>query len=150
MKEFGGDEDYTFEYIEPQPGENDAMKDTLKRKEVIAKQQALADELQEATKQWIEAAKSNDEAGVQSWKTKREELASNFAKGYWEADPYIRARSQYDRNGVILGGGKTSFYLEQDSKDTTAVATAAETEKKTEVAVNGVEAANPAVAVSAT
>jgi hypothetical protein len=172
LKEFGGEDDATFEYIEAQPGENDAMKDTAKREEVLAKHKALAQELQDATKHWIEAANKNDEAGVELWKVKREELAQKYSKGYWETDPYIRARSVYDRNGVILGGGKVKFYPEQEPKDTTAAApTAAETEekkietngtaptpavdteKKAEIAVtpevNGVEAAAPAVAVSA-
>lgn len=172
MKEFGGEDDATFEYIEAQPGENDAMKDTAKREEVLAKHKALSQELQDATKHWIEAANKNDEAAVESWKAKREELAQQYSKHYWVTDPYIRARSVYDRNGVILGGGKVKFYPEQEPKDTTAAApttaeteekkietngtapdSAVEIEKKAEIAVtpevNGVEAAAPAVAVSA-
>ncbi|PCH02806.1 Hypothetical protein PENO1_035570 [Penicillium occitanis (nom. inval.)] len=172
LKEFGGEDDATFEYIEAQPGENDAMKDTVKREEVLAKHKALSQELQDATKHWIEAANKNDEAAVESWKAKREELAQQYSKHYWITDPYIRARSVYDRNGVILGGGKIKFYPEQELKDTTAAdPTTAETEEKkiktngtapdsaieieekAEITVtpevNGVEAAAPAVAVSA-
>lgn len=172
LKEFGGEDEATFEYIEAQPGENDAMKDTAKREEVLSKQRALAQELQDATKHWIEAANKNDEASVESWKAKREDLAQQYSKGYWEIDPYVRARSVYDRNGVILGGGKVKFYPEQNPKDTTAAepttakteekkletngtapAPTVEPEKRAEVAVapevNGVEAAAPAVAISA-
>lgn len=172
LKEFGGEDNATFEYIEAQPGENDAMKDTVKREEVLSKRKALAQELQDATKHWIEAANKNDAAGVESWKAKREELAQQFSKFYWEIDPYIRARSVYDRNGVILGGGKVKFYPEQGPKDTTATesttteteeekietngttpTSAPENEKEAEIAVspevNGIEAVAPAVAVSA-
>lgn len=172
MKEFGGEDEALFEYIEAQPGENDAMKDTAKREEVLAKHKALAQELQDATKHWIEAANKNDEEGVESWKAKRGEIAEKYSQGYWETDQYVRARSVYDRNGVILGGGKVKFYPEQEPKDTTAAETttaeteekkietngtaptpAVETEKKAEIAVipevNGIEAAAPAVAVSA-
>jgi hypothetical protein len=131
LKEFGGEDEALFEYIEAQPGENDAMKDTAKREEVVAKHKALAQELQDATKHWIEAANKNDEEGVASWKVKREEIAEKYSQGYWETDKYIRARSVYDRNGVILGGGKVKFYPEQEPKDTTAAeTTTAETAEK--------------------
>lgn len=166
LKQYGGEDDSQFEYIEVQPGENDQMKDNAKREEVIAKHKAIAQELQDATKSWIEAANKGDDEAVESWKAKREELASKYSQQYWETDPYIRARSLYDRNGVILGGGKVSFYndkgTEEDHKNTKAsdsaetITTGIEEEKKAETngiasttEVNGVDTATPAVAVSA-
>lgn len=165
LRDHGGDDDTTFEYIEAQPGENDIMKDTAKREEVLGRHKALAQELQDATQHWIEAANKKDEAGVESWKVKREELAQRYSKGYWEIDPFVRARSVYDRNGVIMGDGKIKFYPEHVAKDTAAVQpTTTETEEKkpetngtvstpavetekAEVVENGIENGAPAVAV---
>jgi hypothetical protein len=118
LKELGGDAEGGFEYIEVQPGENDLMKDTAKRDEILAKNKAIAEEIQGATKSWIEAANKNDQEIVKSSKAKREELAAKYAQGYWEVDPYIRARSFYDRSGVIQGGGKIQFYPKEDAEKT--------------------------------
>jgi len=38
---------------------------------------------------------------------------------YWHLDPYIRARSYYDRVGMINPGGKLQFYTEK-TKSVTA------------------------------
>lgn len=132
LKELGGNSDYNFEYIEPQPGENDLMKDTAKRDEIIAKNKAIAEELQNATKDWIEAANKDDQEGVKSAKAKREELASKYAQGYWELDPYVRARSLYDRNGIIQGGGKIQFYPPKEAKDEAKPEAKEETNKDAE------------------
>jgi hypothetical protein len=113
LKELGGDEDYEYEYIEPEPNENDTMKDTAKRDEVLAKFKTLHKELQDATKAWVVAASKGDQETVDSSKAKREELIEKTGKTYWEADPYVRARSFYDRIGVLKGNGKVDFYPEK-------------------------------------
>ncbi|CRG87778.1 CRAL-TRIO domain-containing protein C3H8,02 [Talaromyces islandicus] len=113
IKELGGDEDFDYEYIEQQPGENDPLKDTAKRDEILTRNKTIAEELQEATKSWIEAANKGDKAGAEAWRPKREEIIERLNKGYWELDPYVRARSFYDRSGVIQGGGIVDFYPEQ-------------------------------------
>ncbi|KAL1964022.1 hypothetical protein VTN77DRAFT_7568 [Rasamsonia byssochlamydoides] len=118
LKELGGDEDYEYQYIEPQPNENDAMKDTAKRDEVKAKAKRYHMELQDATRSWIVAASKGDNEAVESWKAKRAELIEKTGKTYWEMDPYVRARSFYDRAGILKGDGKVVFYPEKQEKET--------------------------------
>ncbi|KAH8701688.1 hypothetical protein BGW36DRAFT_355844 [Talaromyces proteolyticus] len=132
LKELGGDEEYNYEYIEQQPGENDALKDTLKRDELLAKNKALATEYQELTKAWIAAANKDKKEEAEAIKPKREELVDRIGKSYWELDPYIRARSFYDRAGVIKSGGVVDFYPERSALKENGTA-----EKKEVPVVNG-------------
>ena len=48
----------------------------------------------------------------------RNRLAQRLAENYWELDPYIRARSSYDRTGVIGKDGKMDFYASASSAST--------------------------------
>ncbi|KAL1988380.1 hypothetical protein VTN96DRAFT_10063 [Rasamsonia emersonii] len=116
LKELGGDDDYEYQYVEPQPNENDAMKDTAKRDQVIAKAKQYYKELQDATQSWVVAASKGDKEEVDSLKAKRAELIEKTGKTYWEMDPYIRARSFYDRTGVLKGDGSVVFYPEREEK----------------------------------
>lgn len=119
LKELGGDDDYEYQYIEPQPNENDAMKDTAKRDEVLAKAKQYYKELQDATQSWVVAVSKgdNNKEEVDSLKAKRAELIEKTGKTYWEMDPYIRARSLYDRTGVLKGDGRVVFYPEREEKE---------------------------------
>lgn len=112
LKELGGPKDFEYKYIEPQPDENAAMKDTAKRDEVKARYLAISSELQELTRSWIVAASKGDKTEEESVKSRREELAGKLSRTYWELDPYIRARSYYDRVGMLKGDGKVVFYPE--------------------------------------
>ncbi|KAL2009770.1 hypothetical protein VTN00DRAFT_5577 [Thermoascus crustaceus] len=116
MKELGGDEDFEYKYIEPQLDENAKMEDTARRDELVAKRQALCKEFQTATFAWIAATSKGDTEAVAVEKAKRADLTEKIRKGYWELDPYVRARSYYDRTGVIMGGGKIKFYPDLEVK----------------------------------
>ena len=71
---------------------------------------------EKATREWISAgvgsggAGSGGVGGNSSARAKREELAGQLRSGYWALDPYVRARSVYDRTGVIGEGGRIRFY----------------------------------------
>jgi len=43
-------------------------------------------------------------------KEKRHKLALALKEDYWGLDPYVRARSIYDRVGMLQPGGKLEFY----------------------------------------
>ena len=62
------------------------------------------DEYEKATVEWIKGV------DALALKTKRNELAIQLRDDYWRLDPYIRARSYYDRCGLINPGGKLQFY----------------------------------------
>lgn len=92
MKECDGQEDYVYQYIEPKEGENAKMSDTATRDKIYAERQALIKEFDQNTIQWIEGANVYPE---------RTKITFDLHLNYFKLDPYIRARSLYDRLGMI-------------------------------------------------
>lgn len=104
LKELGGDEDWKLNYLEPVIGENDLMKDVETKNKIQSERDAIANEFEKATIEWIENRASGDV------RKRREDLRSSLRENYWKLDPYIRARSFYDRAGLIQPGGHIQFY----------------------------------------
>ncbi|KAK5662602.1 hypothetical protein OQA88_8516 [Cercophora sp. LCS_1] len=106
-KELEGQEDWEYKFVEPIPGENDKMSDVETRDRLLSARQLLVKQFEEATQQWIQhpEAEKGDEI-----KARRAELATKLREDYWNLDPYIRARSFYDRTGVLGAGGVINFY----------------------------------------
>lgn len=86
-----------YKYVEPIAGENDRMKDTTKRDGLLAAREQLYNDYEEATTKWI---KNPEDASV---KIQRDSIAAKLRADYWALDPYVRARSYYDRTGWIQG-----------------------------------------------
>lgn len=105
MKELGGGEDWTYKYIEPVPGENDKMKDTATRDKLLLEREDVVKAYEKETLAWIHSSEE-----VEVLKKKRNDLAASLRDGYWALDPYVRARSYYDRIGLIQGNGMSQFY----------------------------------------
>jgi hypothetical protein len=101
MKELGGEENYTYEYVEPKDGENDAMNDTASKDKILSERSELVKSYESETLSWVHG----EDAGEG-----RNRLAERLAENYWRLDPHIRARSLYDRMGVIGAQGKLNFY----------------------------------------
>ncbi|KAG6105545.1 hypothetical protein E4U14_005066 [Claviceps sp. LM454 group G7] len=110
IKELGGDEDWEYNYQEPVPGENDAMKDTATRDALQKTRVEIAQEFESSTKAWIAEP---DSARGKEFKAKRETLAIQLRENYWQLDKYVRARSLYDRQGNLRPGAKTVWYPHQ-------------------------------------
>ncbi|MCJ1378025.1 hypothetical protein MMC17_001121 [Xylographa soralifera] len=104
--ELGGDDPWTFSYPEPQPGENNRMKDGATRHRLLEERATVVKEFENATQKWIESAPQADIVVGQ----KRNSLAEQLRKGYWQLDPYLRARTWYDRTGIIKPGGTIEYY----------------------------------------
>ena len=104
ITELGGAEEWAYTYIEPVPGENDRMKDTATRDKLLQNRALIVDDFEKGTLEWIRG-----EGDAEAIKSKRNEIANKLRDDYWLLDPYIRARSYYDRIGVI-NGGKVQFY----------------------------------------
>jgi len=102
-KDLGGEEDWTYKYVEAVSGENDRMTDTATRQKLEAERAGIVKEYEAATIQW-------SKTGDTSLQNTRLQLAEKLRKNYWQLDPYVRARSLYDRWGVIRGGGVVDFY----------------------------------------
>jgi len=107
LKELDGQEDWDYTYAEPIPGENDKMKDTATRDNLLRTRELLYRDFEEATLEWIKD--HGDEHGPTT-RAKRDSIARQLREDYWKVDPYIRARSLYDRTRVLLPGGKVDYY----------------------------------------
>lgn len=107
LKELDGDEDWEYKYVEPVPGENDKMKDTETTQRLLKSREDLVKQFEATTIEWINNAEGD---AAKSIKAKRDNLAGQLREGYWTLDPYVRARSLYDRLGVIQSDGKTDWY----------------------------------------
>lgn len=108
IKQLDGSEDWAYNYIECVPGENDKMKDLETRDKLLEQRKSLVKEYEDATLEWI-----HDNGKDEAIKTKRDVLANKLREDYWKLDPYIRARSYYDRVGLLNPGGKLQFYPEK-------------------------------------
>lgn len=106
LKELGGDEDWEYEYIEPLQGENDKMKDETTKNQLLEDREKTVKEFEAATMKWIQEPHS--EQGQQA-KSTRNQIATKLKEDYWKLDPYVRARSLYDRQGVIGTDGKINW-----------------------------------------
>lgn len=104
-KELGGADPWTYRYVEPTSGENKVMSDGATRHQLLEQRAALVGEFEKTTQQWIQ-----DSSSSETLQQKRHELSEQLRSGYWKLDPYLRARSLYDRTGMIREGGKIHYY----------------------------------------
>lgn len=107
IKELGGDDPWEYQYIEPQPEENDRMSEEGTKKTLLEERAIVVKEFEAATQEWI--GSNHNKPALQE---KRAELAEKLRTGYWQLDPYLRARSLYDRSGMIKEGGTIEYYGE--------------------------------------
>ena len=111
IKEVGEEENWEYKFIEPKEGENDMMNDHETRQKLQDERNAGVLEYQNKTFDWINSG--TGEVG-QKIKDQRDETAQKLHDNYWRLDPYVRARTLYDRVGMIEKGGKINFYPSHD------------------------------------
>ncbi|KAG0286704.1 hypothetical protein BGZ98_004979 [Dissophora globulifera] len=94
---YDGLDDWKYEYIPEREGENDHMKDTAKKEELLKERHDLEERFDVASRAWIKdpKGKSSDE---------RDEIAKSLREQYARLSPYTRATSLYQRWGVTVGG----------------------------------------------
>ncbi len=95
------------------------MKDTETRDRLLAARELLVKDYEKATIEWIQNSEGDKTAAI---KARRSDLTARLREDDFNLDPYIRARSWYDRTGVMLPGGKLDFYPKSGAK-TNGVAT---------------------------
>jgi hypothetical protein len=105
--ELGGDEKWTYTYPEPVPGENDAMKDTASRDALEASRAEVVQKYENIILEWVHDGEGKT---LEERRQQRNAVAEELRQNYWKLDPYVRARSLYDRMGVLSAGGKPDFY----------------------------------------
>ncbi|MCJ1477042.1 hypothetical protein MMC13_005713 [Lambiella insularis] len=104
--DLGGEDSWTFKYVEPQPGENDKMADVTTRNRLQDERALTVKEFEKTTQEWIQGT---PQADVELLK-RREGIAKRLSSGYWVLDPYVRARTWYDRTGVIGKDGRIDYF----------------------------------------
>jgi hypothetical protein len=110
IKELGGDEDWEYVFVEPKEGEDDGLKDEAARTKLREERQGMVKEYERETFEWIRSGGGDAEADVKGIKERRDQLAGKLNENYWRLDPHVRARTLYDRVGMIEEGGKVNFY----------------------------------------
>ncbi|KAI8627498.1 CRAL/TRIO domain-containing protein [Xylariaceae sp. FL1651] len=123
--EMDGTSGWSYRYIEPVAGENDKMKDTETRNKLLKEREALYEDYENKTLEWIHEEDAAKRTGL---KSERGAIAKKLREQYWQLDPYIRSKSLYDRIGVIKPDGQLDYYPAWQAPVTTngaqAVATA--------------------------
>ncbi|KAF2846012.1 hypothetical protein T440DRAFT_250312 [Plenodomus tracheiphilus IPT5] len=108
--ELGGDEKWEYSYPEPVPGENDRMKEAGVRNELEGERKSIVDRYERSILEWVHAGDAAAAETADQRRRERDEIAEQLRQNYWKLDPYIRARSLYDRVGLLSEGGKLDFY----------------------------------------
>lgn len=119
--ELGGEEKWTYQYPEPVPGENDKMKEEKPKQELEAERAEIVNKYEATVLDWVHAGDAATSGkSLEERRRARDEMAEQLRQNYWKLDPYVRARTLYDRMGVIQSGGQLDFYGK--GKENTAAA----------------------------
>lgn len=112
VSELGGDEDWEYEYSQPEMDENGLMEDDEARNTLLSERQQISEEFLSLTSQWIEATRRNYPEEVAMVQSRRFNVMEKLRVNYWKLDPFVRARNFLDRTGVIQEGGRIKHYPE--------------------------------------
>ncbi|KAF4258783.1 hypothetical protein KXV68_005167 [Aspergillus fumigatus] len=112
VSELGGDEDWEYEYSQPEMDENGLMEDDEARNTLLSERQQISEEFLSLTSQWIEATRHNYPEEVAMVQSRRFNVMEKLRVNYWKLDPFVRARNFLDRTGVIQEGGRIKHYPE--------------------------------------
>ncbi|KAF9180918.1 hypothetical protein BGZ49_004941 [Haplosporangium sp. Z 27] len=107
----GGKDKYTYEYIAPQEGENDRLKDTATRDRIRDEWNAIASKFEAVTREWIECNKKEGSRPEAEIEAERASLAKELRVTYFKLDPYIRSRTLYHRGAhpILLEDGGAAW-----------------------------------------
>ncbi|KAF2641371.1 CRAL/TRIO domain-containing protein [Massarina eburnea CBS 473.64] len=118
ITDLGGDEKWSYEYVEPKAGEDAVLADEEKKSVLKGERDELVKRYEGSVLEWVnegEKSKSLDER-----RKERDAVAEELRANYWKLDPFVRARSLWDRTGVIGQGGQLNFYPSAEKKVTVA------------------------------
>jgi hypothetical protein len=106
-KELDGEDPWEYHYVEPVVGENPKLQDTVTRDRLLEERESLYDAYEQQTLGWLREKNAEKRTAIKAGRT---EVATKLREGYWTLDPYVRARSLYDRVGILSEGGKLDYY----------------------------------------
>jgi hypothetical protein len=136
IKELEGEEKWEYKYIEPVPGENDAMKEEAPRKALEDERTTDVREYQSKTFEWISKGTG---AEAEKLKEERNTLARKLNDNYWKLDKHVRARTYYDRTGMIGPDGTINFYPKAATAPAAPAPVASSEVPKTETSADDVD-----------
>lgn len=106
QKNFGGEDDWEYEYIEPSPGENYRMQ-SEKKDDARAERDELMVQFENLTLEWAALDPTSEEGKEKA--AGRSALAGKLGGSFWKLDPYVRARTYYHRAAVIDEQGNVNY-----------------------------------------
>lgn len=106
--ELGGDEKWEYQYVEVKEGENTKMKEEEPRAKLQEERAGLVKKYESSILQWVNEGEKGK--SLEERRTERDSIAEELRQNYWKLDPYLRARTLYDRIGLIGEGGSLNFY----------------------------------------
>lgn len=106
IRELGGDEDWVYEEAVKRSGapsteENARLLDDAAREKIQAERTDLVMQYEVRTMDWVKGAMKPPDRAL---------VAEKLKVNYWKLDPYVRAKSAYDRMGMLIEGGSVDFY----------------------------------------
>lgn len=63
--------------------------------------------------EWVHEGEKGQ--SLEQRRKERDTVAENLRQNYWKLDPYVRARTLYDRIGLLHDGGQLAFYPQAKS-----------------------------------
>jgi hypothetical protein len=117
IKELGGPLEWKYAYTEPIEGENMFMEDAEGRQRLETERTELAKEYESVVLEWIASRPSTSRNGspaptptqeADALRQRRDQVAAKLRSNYWHLDPYVRARSIYDRIGELRADTSSS------------------------------------------
>lgn len=109
--ELGGSSGWVYRYEEPHPAENLPMQDTLTRDHLLEHRRYLVHCFEKLTQEWCLSAQGSDRSRLVL--ERRDALVQELTGNYWTLDPYVRARSLYDRQGYFRGGQGPNWTIDK-------------------------------------
>ncbi|OLL22146.1 CRAL-TRIO domain-containing protein [Neolecta irregularis DAH-3] len=98
LKEVGGNDPYEYTFIEPLQNENKWMKYYPARDKILAERAEIVSRLEGYTRSWYS---TDEKVNQQEIRAQRTDQIHKLCENYRRLDPYVRARSIYDRNGSL-------------------------------------------------
>ncbi|KAM3436188.1 hypothetical protein MY4824_004493 [Beauveria thailandica] len=119
VSDLGGTNPWEYEYVPPVDGENDCMEDAATRDALMSRRKELAAAFEDRTREWARVAAASGPKAPETAKVsaERDAIAKQLAANFWDLDPYLRARSLYDRLGVFQGNGKVDWSAAKKTQD---------------------------------
>lgn len=106
QKFFGGDDGWEYKYVAPVAGENDRLR-SEKKEEARKERDELETQFEKLTLEWAALDPTSEEGKEKA--AARSALAGKLGEAFWKLDPYVRARTNYHRTGVIDEQGNVNY-----------------------------------------